>query len=102
MQLRQGVLGIKVKIMLPWDSRGKRGPKKPLPDHGSIVEPKDEILSPTPILEEKGGRAELPALPQHATVSLAAGSEPGCCSIKTFSQIFKRFKKIKNITFIKF
>ncbi|CAI9576736.1 unnamed protein product [Staurois parvus] len=38
--LRQGVLGIKVKIMLPWDPSGKIGPKKPLPDHVSIVEPK--------------------------------------------------------------
>ncbi|KAJ8256791.1 hypothetical protein COCON_G00189430 [Conger conger] len=40
--LRQGVLGIKVKIMLPWDPSGKIGPKKPLPDHVSIVEPKEE------------------------------------------------------------
>ncbi|CAH1778036.1 unnamed protein product, partial [Owenia fusiformis] len=31
--LRQGVLGIKVKIMLPWDPNGKIGPKRPLPDH---------------------------------------------------------------------
>merc|ERR1712157_515983 len=30
--LRQGVLGIKVKIMLPFDPTGKTGPKKPLPD----------------------------------------------------------------------
>merc|ERR1719309_1892528 len=42
--LRQGVLGIKVKIMLPWDLSGKMGPKRPLPDHVSIVEPKEEIL----------------------------------------------------------
>ena len=28
-----GVLGIKVKIMLPHDPTGKSGPKKPLPDH---------------------------------------------------------------------
>jgi small subunit ribosomal protein S3e len=41
--LRQGVLGIKVKIMLPWDPNGKIGPRKPLPDHVAIVEPKDEI-----------------------------------------------------------
>lgn len=38
-----GVLGIKVKIMLPWDSTGKNGPKKPLPDNVSVVEPKEEI-----------------------------------------------------------
>jgi len=39
---RQGVLGIKVKIMLPWDPNGKIGPKKPLPDHVNVAEPKDE------------------------------------------------------------
>lgn len=58
--LRQGVLGIKVKIMLPWDPSGKIGPKKPLPDHVSIVEPKDEILPTTPISEQKGGKPEPP------------------------------------------
>ncbi|CAN0862192.1 40S ribosomal protein S3-3 [Linum grandiflorum] len=30
--LRQGVLGIKVKVMLDWDSKGKLGPTTPLPD----------------------------------------------------------------------
>uniref|UniRef100_A0A8C9ISU2 KH type-2 domain-containing protein n=1 Tax=Piliocolobus tephrosceles TaxID=591936 RepID=A0A8C9ISU2_9PRIM len=60
----QGVLGIKVKIMLPWDPAGKIGPKKPLPDHVSIVEPKDEILPTTPISEQKGGKPEPPAMPQ--------------------------------------
>jgi len=52
--LRQGVLGIKVKIMLPWDPNGKIGPKKPLPDHVNVAEPKDEgSLFPK----------EIPALP---------------------------------------
>ncbi|KAI2561880.1 RPS3 isoform 10 [Pan troglodytes] len=60
----RGVLGIKVKIMLPWDPTGKIGPKKPLPDHVSIVEPKDEILPTTPISEQKGGKPEPPAMPQ--------------------------------------
>ncbi|KAG2457248.1 INT4 protein, partial [Polypterus senegalus] len=62
--LRQGVLGIKVKIMLPWDPSGKMGPKKPLPDHVSIVEPKEEVLPTTPISEQKGAKAEVPAMPQ--------------------------------------
>eukprot|EP00061_Rhincodon_typus_P016117 g44161.t1 len=62
--LRQGVLGIKVKIMLPWDPSGKIGPKKPLPDHVSIVEPKDEILPTTPISEQKGGKPEQPVIQQ--------------------------------------
>uniref|UniRef100_A0A2R9BUV4 Small ribosomal subunit protein uS3 n=1 Tax=Pan paniscus TaxID=9597 RepID=A0A2R9BUV4_PANPA len=65
--LRQGVLGIKVKIMLPWDPTGKIGPKKPLPDHVSIMEPKDEILPTTPISEQKGGKPEPPAMPSVTT-----------------------------------
>merc|ERR1712188_317102 len=40
--LRQGVLGIKVKIMLPFDAKGKSGPNKPLPDSIDIMEPKDD------------------------------------------------------------
>lgn len=43
-----GVLGIKVKIMLPWDPSGKNGPKKPLPDNVSVVEPKEEIPPAVP------------------------------------------------------
>merc|ERR1719339_171514 len=49
--LRQGVLGIKVKIMLPSAPPGKTGPKKPLPDNVSIVEPKEETLPPNPFSE---------------------------------------------------
>merc|ERR1711963_424167 len=52
--LRQGVLGIKVKIMLPWDPTGKMGPRRPLPDHVSIVEPKDEAPPAQPWSEAKG------------------------------------------------
>ncbi len=37
------MLGIKVKIMLPHDSTGKNGPKKPLPDNVGVVEPKEEL-----------------------------------------------------------
>ena len=38
----QGVLGIKVKIMLDWDPKGKQGPTKPFPDLVTIHTPKDE------------------------------------------------------------
>lgn len=38
----QGVLGIKVKIMLAWDPHGKQGPTTPLPDLVTIHPPKDE------------------------------------------------------------
>ncbi|KAG5895329.1 hypothetical protein JTB14_000600 [Gonioctena quinquepunctata] len=62
--LRQGVLGIKVKIMLPWDSTGKTGPKKPLPDNVSVVEPKDEVLPLFPSSEIKAIKPDGPtALP---------------------------------------
>lgn len=38
----QGVLGIKVKIMLDWDPKGKQGPMTPLPDQVTIHPPKEE------------------------------------------------------------
>merc|ERR1711982_302182 len=60
--LRQGVLGIKVKIMLPFDPTGKTGPKKPLPDNVSIVEPKEEEIPATPISEQKGAKPDAPAV----------------------------------------
>jgi len=40
--MKQGVLGIKVCIMLPWDPTGRMGPVKPLPDVIQVLEPKDE------------------------------------------------------------
>jgi len=60
--LRQGVLGIKVKIMLPWDQTGKKGPKRPLPDHVQITEPKEEVLPVTPFSEPRDAK---PALHPH-------------------------------------
>jgi len=65
-QLRQGIIGIKVKIMLPWDPLGKQGPKQPLPDNVSIVEPKDEVSSLTvtaPYSEHKLMPAIVPVQP---------------------------------------
>lgn len=56
--LFSGVLGIKVKIMLPWDQSGKIGPKKPLPDNVSIVEPKEEANPATPYSESKQAPAQ--------------------------------------------
>jgi len=51
--LRQGVLGIKVKIMLPYDPNGKSGPKKPLPDNVTVIEPKEEQIYESPETEYK-------------------------------------------------
>jgi len=68
--LRQGVLGIKVKIMLPWDPNGKIGPKNPLPDNVSIVEPKEEEPITGPRSESKGTKPAAPEqqAPQQAAV----------------------------------
>jgi small subunit ribosomal protein S3e len=51
--LRQGVLGIKVKIMLPHDPTGKTGPKKPLPDNVQVLDPKNEEVVTEPYSEQK-------------------------------------------------
>ncbi|KCV69425.1 30S ribosomal protein S3 [Fonticula alba] len=40
--LRQGVLGLKVKIMLPQDPTGRTGPRLALPDNITIHDPKDD------------------------------------------------------------
>lgn len=45
--LRQGVIGIKIKIMRDWDPKGVNGPKNPLPDIVTFMEPKDVISSLT-------------------------------------------------------
>jgi len=42
LHLKQGVLGIKVKIMLPHDPTGKTGVPKELPDVVKVYDPKDE------------------------------------------------------------
>lgn len=40
--LRQGVLGVRVRIMKTTDALGKTGPSKPMPDHVIIRQPKVE------------------------------------------------------------
>merc|ERR1711957_728726 len=40
--MRQGMLGIKVKIMLAHDPEGKMGPSMPMPDNVIVHEPKDD------------------------------------------------------------
>lgn len=53
--LRQGVLGIKVKIMLEHDPSGKTGPRKPLPDSVTVHKPKEEEVIERPFI----GKSEL-------------------------------------------
>jgi small subunit ribosomal protein S3e len=70
--MRQGVLGVKVKIMLDWDPTGRIGPKTPLPDMVTIMEPKDEPIITAPISEDFGAQevAE-PAAPAAASAEAA-------------------------------
>lgn len=46
--------------MLPWDPNGKIGPKRPLPDNVSVVEPKEEILPQFPSSDIKPVKADIP------------------------------------------
>jgi len=50
--LKQGVLGIKVKIMLAHDASGKNGPKRNLSDVIQILEPK--VDDPLPVPPKQG------------------------------------------------
>ncbi|VDM97519.1 unnamed protein product [Thelazia callipaeda] len=60
-QLRQGVLGIKVKIMLPHDPKGAMGPRSALPDQIHIQEPNE---SPNPLHPESEHKQEEKSLLQ--------------------------------------
>ena len=55
--LRQGVLGIKVKIMRGSDPEGKAGPSKTLPDAVTVIEPKDEQPVVQPMSQDYGAKA---------------------------------------------
>lgn len=55
--LRQGVLGIKVKIMRGSDPEGKSGPQKSLPDSVTIIEPKEEPSIVQPMSQDYGAKA---------------------------------------------
>ncbi|PVU86913.1 hypothetical protein BB559_006332 [Furculomyces boomerangus] len=68
-EMKQGVLGIKVKIMLAWDPTGKTGPKNPLPDMVTILEPKPEIPIFEPISEDKKGPEEVAPPAEEAPVA---------------------------------
>ena len=48
--MRQGVLGIKVNILKPYDPEmvGKGGPTKPMPDYVVIHEPKEDNVQTGP------------------------------------------------------
>ena len=78
--LRQGVLGIKVKIMRGSDPEGKSGPQKTLPDSVTIIEPKEEPSIVQPMSQDYGAKAvqaQQQADAQRAADEAAQGGEQG-------------------------
>lgn len=65
--MRQGMIGIKVSIMLPHDPAGIVGPKIPLDDVVTILEPKEEP-SPESLLREQQAAEERAAAAQAAAI----------------------------------
>lgn len=73
--MRQGVLGVKVSIMLPHDPTGKMGPKRNLDDVVTILEPKEEeFIMPmeepvvavepvVPVFQPEDVAAQMPLVP---------------------------------------
>jgi small subunit ribosomal protein S3e len=72
--MRQGVIGIKVSIFLPQDPKGIIGPKIPLDDVVTILEPKEEI-SPAAILAAQAQAAAAYAAAQAQAAAAAASME---------------------------
>lgn len=72
--LRQGVLGIKVKIMRGSDPEGKAGPQKSLPDAVTIIEPKDEPAVLQPVSQDYGAKAAQAQASQDARVAEQEGA----------------------------
>merc|ERR1740117_1805611 len=52
--MRQGMIGIKIKIMLSHDPEGKMGPKMTMPDAVIIHEPKQDAPLVAPPAEDEG------------------------------------------------
>ena len=46
--MRQGMLGVRVTIMLAHDPEGKMGPKMPMPDNVVVLEPKEDAVPMAP------------------------------------------------------
>lgn len=69
--MRQGVIGIRVKIFLPQDPQGVLGPKIPLDDVVTIIEPKEEVSAET-LLQQQAAKIAA----QEAAMAQAAAPVP--------------------------
>jgi small subunit ribosomal protein S3e len=59
--MRQGVVGIKVSIFLPQDLTGVNGPKIPLDDVVTIMEPKEELTPAAMLANQQAYAAQAAA-----------------------------------------
>merc|ERR1712144_92966 len=73
--LRQGVLGIKVKIMRGSDPEGKSGPQKSLPDSVTSIEPKEEQSVVQPMSQDYGAKAAAAQAAAEAARATEQGEE---------------------------
>merc|ERR1711939_113974 len=73
--LRQGVLGIKVKIMRGSDPEGKAGPQKSLPDSVTIIDPKEEQPVVQPMSQDYGAKAAAAQAAAEAARATEQGEE---------------------------
>eukprot|EP00914_Ancora_sagittata_P013902 GHVO01027246.1.p2 GENE.GHVO01027246.1~~GHVO01027246.1.p2 ORF type:complete len:268 (+),score=39.30 GHVO01027246.1:28-804(+) len=66
-KMKQGVLGVKVKIMLPQDKEGKIGPKMAMPDQVIVHAPKivelPEVIAAPAVVQEEAPAAAVQAEP---------------------------------------
>jgi small subunit ribosomal protein S3e len=74
--MRQGVIGIRVSIMLPHDPKGIMGPKIPLDDVVTILEPKEEVDPATLLAAQQQAAAAAAAAMAAAAPLEAAPMEP--------------------------
>lgn len=74
--MRQGVIGIKVQIMLPQDPKGILGPKIPLDDVVTILEPKEELSPQALLAQQQYAQQQAAAAAAAAAASAAAMMDP--------------------------
>jgi small subunit ribosomal protein S3e len=74
--MRQGMIGIKVSIMLPHDPKGINGPKIPLDDVVTILEPKEEPSTESLLQEQAAREHQQAILAQQQAAAAAAVAAP--------------------------
>jgi len=72
---KQGIMGVKVKIMLPHDPTGKTGPRHPIPDMVVINDPRKDIEEYTPAGGRGGSYGSAPSGQQQQQGAPAQGQE---------------------------